>query len=99
MTQDQIAEVIARTALCEAWDTLAHTARVVDSLRTVRLPGELARNDLLAAGWLHDVIEDMPVSLNDLADCGIDADVILAVALRRSGVRVRLRLRDVPRGR
>lgn len=64
------AELVARTAFCDRWDTLAHTARVVARLHEDDDEGR-------AAAWLHDVLEDTPVTLSDLHDMGFP-DVIAA---------------------
>ncbi len=52
----------------------AHVARVA------AIVARLGYNDrYVAAAWLHDVVEDTPVTEQDLIDQGIPADVVAAV--------------------
>ena len=69
-------EMVARTAFCRDWVQLAHTAQVVEILR-----GEGGSDLELTVGWLHDVLEDTPVTATDLADMRFPSVVIGAVEL------------------
>lgn len=70
------AEVVARIALTEQWDTLAHTTRVV--ARLVRCD---VSDEVLAIAWLHDVLEDTPVVAQDLLDVGLSHGIVKTVQL------------------
>lgn len=56
-----------------------HPRRVAE--RAAILAGPLLRDDAEAAAWLHDVVEDCDVSLDDLVDAGIPPTVLRAVTL------------------
>lgn len=73
MTIVRDAQVVARIAFGPLWDTYLHTTEVVKML------GNDATDEEKAAAWLHDVIEDTHVELEDLIDLGFSANVIDAV--------------------
>lgn len=54
---------------------IVHPMRVAARLQRLGAPP-----DVLAAAWLHDVIEDTPVSPSDLAAAGMPLEVVYAVA-------------------
>lgn len=59
---------------------IAHPARVVDLLKL--LGGEVS-GEMIAAAWLHDVIEDTPSEYRDLADAFGDVVATLVVELTK----------------
>lgn len=54
---------------------IGHPARVAELVRR-RAPH---RPEAVAAAWLHDVVEDTPVSLDDLRSAGFGQEVLAAV--------------------
>lgn len=75
------AERIARKAHAGQQDKVGagyieHPARVADRVRQYSETPQSA-----AAAWLHDVLEDTPVTAEDLREAGIPDDVIIAVEL------------------
>lgn len=83
MTEDfvEIAETIARRAHTGQQDKVGvdyieHPARVAERVRQY---SEVA--EAVAAAWLHDVLEDTPVTAEDLREAGVPDDVIIAVEL------------------
>lgn len=53
---------------------IGHPARIVGSLREAGLSDEA-----LAVGWLHDVVEDTDITLDDLRSFGCSERVVAAV--------------------
>jgi (p)ppGpp synthase/HD superfamily hydrolase len=60
-----------------------HLARVASRAETIRgrMANPLDRFEVEAAAWLHDVLEDTPVTSDELRIAGIPAGVLLAVNL------------------
>ena len=53
---------------------ITHPEAVVQILTKQNMPEEV-----LIVGWLHDVVEDTPVTLTDLIDDGFNQDIVDAV--------------------
>lgn len=73
-SQSQLAEAIARAAHAKQTDRagrpyIEHVERVAAGVEPADAP----------VAWLHDVLEDTPITASDLAAQGIDARVIDAV--------------------
>ncbi len=75
----------AQLKLCEAIAHEAHEGQVRDDgdpyiTHPQRVAESLSRNPALAcAGWLHDVIEDSPITGQDLRERGVEAGVVTTV--------------------
>lgn len=74
-----LAERIARAAHAGQLDQagsnyITHPQRVAQHLERAGQP-----ETVVAAGWLHDVIEDTPTTLDDLASAGIPSDTLTIV--------------------
>lgn len=74
------AEMVARWAHRDQTDLAGmpywtHCARVVGNLKV-----EGYDDEILAIGWLHDVVEDTDVTLKDLVDLGFSVRIVLGVA-------------------
>lgn len=54
---------------------ILHPTRIVANL----LADEIRNEEVLAAAWLHDVVEDTPITLDFLADEGFPEAVVTAV--------------------
>lgn len=81
----KIAQEIAIKAHNQQLDKLGyayigHPRRVARNAQTVPMPEEL-RQAAITAAWLHDVVEDSPVTEQDLLDLGIPNEVVEAVSL------------------
>lgn len=75
MKQVELAERIAREAHHgqkdkSGVDYIEHPRRIADALRD---------EDAKAVAWLHDVLEDTPMTPKALSDAGIDSRIICAV--------------------
>lgn len=86
MSYAREAEIVARVALARQWETLAHTLRVVrhvDAIVSDHHRAELNGffEEVLAVAWLHDVVEDAQVEIDDLRDIGFDELILDAVSL------------------
>ena len=87
--QVKLARTIARIAHGSPGQTRAdgqtpyirHPARVVQLLEEWALDLHHINNLSYAAGWLHDVVEDTELSLNDLLQSGVHLDVVNVVDL------------------
>jgi len=55
---------------------IGHPSRVAAYLATSHGPAPAAPPEAVAAGWLHDVVEDTPTTLEDLLRQGIPAEVV-----------------------
>jgi len=66
---------------------IGHPSRVAAYLATSHGPIPAAPPEAVAAGWLHDVVEDTPTTLDDLARQGLPSEVIAIVeaVTKRSG--------------
>jgi len=66
---------------------IGHPSRVAAYLATSHGPQPAAPPEVVAAGWLHDVVEDTTTTLEDLLKMGIPADVVAIVdaVTRRPG--------------
>ncbi len=60
---------------------IGHPRRVARNAQTVPIADGMTREAVIAAAWLHDVIEDSPNTKEDLIAKGIPADVAEAVEL------------------
>ncbi|MCL1841178.1 MAG: HD domain-containing protein [Propionibacteriaceae bacterium] len=58
---------------------IGHPSRVAAYLATSHGPQPAAQPEVVAAGWLHDVVEDTPTTLDDLLRMGIPPDVVAIV--------------------
>jgi len=58
---------------------IGHPSRVAAYLATSHGPQPAAAPEVIAAGWLHDVVEDTPTTLDDLARMGIPPSVLAIV--------------------
>jgi (p)ppGpp synthase/HD superfamily hydrolase len=58
---------------------VGHPSRVAAYLATAHGPQPAAAPEVVAAGWLHDVVEDTPMTLDDLARMGIPPEVVTIV--------------------
>lgn len=81
---ERAAEEIARRAHAGQVDKagspyIEHPRRVAE--RAAVLAGPRLRASAVATAWLHDVVEDTPVGLEDLAADGIPTEVLTAVEL------------------
>lgn len=73
------AEVVARTAFATDWEQLRHTFDVVVEL------GPDATNYEIATAYLHDVVEDTGLTLEDLTDIGFPKVIVVAVSYLTRG--------------
>jgi (p)ppGpp synthase/HD superfamily hydrolase len=88
-TQFELAKEIATKAHegVFRWDGktpyIAHPAAVVQAVfkRMQSQYSDLYRTAAMAAAWLHDVIEDTPLTATDLLIAGVDEDIVVVVDL------------------
>ena len=78
-TLPELASEIARAAHGDQRDKAGRA--YIDHPRRVaaRLAGQGESPETVAAGWLHDVLEDTAVSADDLLAAGVPAEVVAAV--------------------
>lgn len=78
------AEIVARIAhqgqLDKGGIPYSEHLRAVAEIVSAVTSGDL-REEAIAAAWLHDTIEDTPLSLNDLRELGFNSVVVAAVGL------------------
>lgn len=91
MSTPEIAERLARSAHAGQQDKSGHPyaehpRRVAE--RAARIAPAALREDAVCAAWLHDVVEDTAVTLEDLRRAGFSAAVVDAVrrVTKRAGV-------------
>jgi 5'(3')-deoxyribonucleotidase len=60
---------------------IGHPRRVARNAASVPLQNESDRNAVIAAAWLHDVIEDSSITAQNLLEMGIPIEVLEAVVL------------------
>jgi (p)ppGpp synthase/HD superfamily hydrolase len=78
MTQAERAEVIARLAHSGQLDTVTCAPYVT---HCERMAAMVEGDDVKAVAWLHDVLEDTSVTIIQLIDAGVSADVLTAVGI------------------
>jgi (p)ppGpp synthase/HD superfamily hydrolase len=80
------AEIVARIAhqgqVDKAGVDYSEHLKAVAALTAAAIdPSWRYRNEAIAAAWLHDTVEDTPLSLNDLRELGFSKVVVNAVGL------------------
>lgn len=74
------AELVARVVFAHEYEKLAHTCRIVERLTSGYLGATEDELDaIVQIAWLHDVVEDTHLELEDLKMLGFPGIVIAAV--------------------